>query len=92
MDLGRARPWARAAGVTGTAAGGGVLVGGAVVGAGLPLPEGTLLRRAALTVGTVPGALGRLTVPVWFLRLGRVPAGDVAGSRRPHAPESSSRH
>lgn len=49
---------------------GGVLAGGAVVAAGLLLPEGSP-RRAAFAVGGVPGVLGALAVPVWFLRLGR---------------------
>jgi hypothetical protein len=55
----------------GLLSGGGVLAGGAVVGAGLLLPDGSLGRRAAVAVGGVPGVLGWLAVPTWFLRLGR---------------------
>ena len=51
--------------------GGGVLAGSAVVGAGLLLPEGSLPRRTALVIGGLPGMVGWLAMPVWFLRLGR---------------------
>ena len=66
--------------------GGGVLAGGAVVGVALSLPEGSLLRRAALVIGGVPGLAGWLAMPVWFMRLGRVlsaggPARAVGRSR-----------
>lgn len=56
----------------GIRSGAGVLVGGAVAGAGLLLlPERSGPRRLALAVGGVPGVLGMLAVPTWFLRLGR---------------------
>jgi len=54
----------------GIRSGAGVLVGGAVAGAGLLLPERSGLRRPALALGGLPGVLGMLAVPTWFLRLG----------------------
>lgn len=61
----------------GVLSGGAVLAGGAVAGAGLLLPGAPRLRRVALAAGAVPGVLGVLAVPVWFLRLGREPAAGV---------------
>ena len=68
----------------GALSGGGVLAGGAVLGLGLLLPEGSLPRRAAMVIGGVPGLVGWLAMPVWFLRLGRVlsAGGPVRAVRR----------
>jgi hypothetical protein len=48
----------------------------------LLLPDGSLARTAAFAVGGVPGALGSLAVPVWFLRLGRALSSDAADESR----------
>jgi hypothetical protein len=66
----------------GVRAGGGVLVGGAVIGVGLLMPDGSLPRKAAFAVGGVSGALGWLAVPVWFWRLGRALSSDAADEPR----------
>ncbi|MGY1803409.1 hypothetical protein ACI78T_09010 [Blastococcus sp. SYSU D00922] len=55
----------------GIRSGGAVLVGGAVAGGGLLLPERSVPRRLALALGGVPGVIGMLAVPTWFQRLGR---------------------
>lgn len=60
----------------GVLSGGGVLVGGAVAGLGMLLPRGSFPRRALVAVGGAPGAVAWLAMPVWFLRLGRVPSTD----------------
>ena len=63
----------------GIRSGGGVLGGGAVAGLGLLLPERP--RQVALAVGGVPGVLGMLAVPLWFLRLGRALSADPLRGR-----------
>jgi hypothetical protein len=66
----------------GVRSGGLVLLGRAVVGLGLLLPDGSLPRTAAFAAGGVPGALGCLAMPVWFLRLGRALSSDAADESR----------
>lgn len=55
----------------GVLSGSGVLAGGTVAAAGLLFPARSQAQRAAFLAGGLPGALGALAVPVWFLRLGR---------------------
>ena len=61
----------------GVLSGGAVFAGGAVAGGALLLPRGSRLRPTVLAVASVPGALGMLAVPGWFLRLGRAPVPGV---------------
>ncbi|MFD1504261.1 hypothetical protein FE374_04240 [Georgenia yuyongxinii] len=64
------------------------LLGGAVVGAGLALPRGSLGRRAAFVVGGLPGVAAWALWPAWFYLAARyldqpAPAEVPAGGDRP---------
>lgn len=56
----------------GVRSGSAVLAGGVVVGVGLLCPARSWPQRAAFVIGGLPGTVGALAIPVWFLRLGRV--------------------
>jgi hypothetical protein len=78
----------RRLGRLGRAIGAAELLGGAVAGAGLALPRGSLGRRAAFVVGGLPGVAAWALWPAWFHLAARyldqpAPADVPVGGERP---------